>query len=178
MSKKLLATAYHEAGHAIMTIERYMRFRYVTIEPDEECAGKVVRYKNSLYKIIEGSSLMDPFKQAGLIEAEALITYAGEIAQQKGVPGSLRRYQLSSDHGKLLDSVGASPDDGVGLLYNKYLHAKAKQILDQPWVWSRVEAVANALIVNKTLSEKEVKQISWDALEVDTSNICKSFKLN
>jgi hypothetical protein len=60
--------------------------------------------------------------------------------------------------------VGVSPNDKVGMLHGKYLHARAKQILDQPRIWQQVEAVAKALMVKKTLPEKEVKQICRDAI--------------
>lgn len=157
VNNKLLAVAYHEAGHVVMARQRHRRFRYVTIIPNEEAIGKTVFYRAITP---EKLSQMDVLKQDVVIESEALIALAGEIAQARGVPGSLRRYHLSADHKSLSFIVDESPDnEDMAKHYNRYLQARAKSIFSRPEIWQQVETVAKALIERKTLSEREVSEI-------------------
>jgi len=83
--------AYHEAGHAVAAFWLHRPIRKVTIIADENSSGKVVRKRRP--------NAADPrkwFNEAGYrIQADMIILYAGQLAQKRFAPRSLRRGDMS-----------------------------------------------------------------------------------
>jgi hypothetical protein len=88
------ATAYHEAGHVVVTHALGYKPKSVTIIPTRDAHG-IVHYPNPSRGIqldIDGSD------RARLLAEQVIkISYAGPLAQQRHRPRSWRRYHGASD---------------------------------------------------------------------------------
>ena len=159
--RALKRIAYHEAGHAVMHVLEHIPFRHVTIVPDEESSGHV--HGNPQPK-----SFQPEWDNSTRMErrAEALvrIDFAGQVAEQ------ILRGRKSWKQGSQCD-LGNAVDmlcylAGGGDTLDAYLHLlllETRNILQQPWNWAMVEAVAAALLRRKTLSAREVRRLSKEA---------------
>ena len=159
MNNELMATAYHEAGHAVVAYLHGRRFKYVSIEPNEEQAGVVGFYDSRIISaIIEGTHcniwlLEHPDEAGKIVERAILSTMAGYIAQDMGVPGSVELWQWESDREYLVDILIA-----VDLDYG-YENATATVRQELNDNWYLVEGLVNTLIEKKTLTGKDARRI-------------------
>ena len=93
----LAATAHHEAGHAFAAILKGVRFDYVTIEPGGHASGHV-----------QFLSLPDGMERT--FHMQAVVAMAGEAAQRRFKPGSVRRHHGAGDR----EAVTAYAFDNCG----------------------------------------------------------------
>lgn len=159
MDENLLATAYHEAGHAIIAYLHGRRFKCISIEPSEEFAGFVKFYDSRIIcEIMEGTHcniwlFEHPNEAWKIIERDILSTIAGHIAQDMGVPGSVELWQWEHDRESLVDLlVVVDPDHG----YEKAEATVRQELSDN---WYLVDILAKELIERKVLSGKEAKSL-------------------
>jgi hypothetical protein len=156
MSKKLEATAYHEAGHAVGYLAQFRRFNYVTIEPEENTLGRCVAVKPLPVAIQYDQS----YRAKRRIEQEAIIAAAGNIAERfftkmRIVVGSCSDYcsvfDLLSLHSGDTDEVSA---------YHALVAIRARNLLLHPFHWVIVEAIAEALLARRTLTYSQARAIA------------------
>jgi ATP-dependent Zn protease len=159
-------TAYHEAGHAVISWCLDVAVTRATNLPDERAgsAGHVLnrRMGRNTVADIEWADRFTP----GRLQAEkrAMVSMAGELAQRRFNPGSVRSYHASSDRENIVKSLEryARPtSDGVQDIditqHYKLLRQWTIELLDDNW--SLVEAVAEEIIKHRTLSGKEVRAV-------------------
>ncbi len=165
MNNELMATAYHEAGHAVVAYLHGRRFKYVSIEPNEDYAGAVAYYDSRVVcGILEGTLcniwlLEHPDEACNIVYRAVLSAMAGYIAQDMGVPGSVELWQWESDRELLVDIlIAVDPDYG-------YENAKATVIQELNDNWYLVERLVNALIEKKTLTGKDARRILMSSPE-------------
>jgi ATP-dependent Zn protease len=148
-TKAVEATAYHEAGHAVMAFQLGIRLQKITIVPDEESSGCC--HHESLLKF-KGSARLK-------IEKLVMICLAGPLAQQKFKPRSIRSYHASSDY-SVVARVAAQLNGSLeASTYIKWLAIRARTKLDQPMTWKFVRAVAHELITKKEITGKSLPDI-------------------
>lgn len=146
MGKRTLkSTAYHEAGHAVVSIAAGLSFDCVTITPGDGYRGALI-YSHEFS--IFGEKSKD---EIALARKMVLVSLAGSIAEEK-LNG--RYSQMSA----VVDMLNA---EALALQLAKnpdaYLNRKrneARQIITDEW--SFVVRLAETLLRQKTLSQADV----------------------
>ncbi len=155
-------TAYHEAGHAVVMHELEMAIREVSIIPNdvEGSLGHVSAYPRPSFNPDTDSSWRTRIK----IGTELLVFYAG-ITAEALFCGRHNRRAANSDLDKAAKLARyITSEENELKAYLGWLKIRTRNLLKNPVVWVKVEAVAQALIERKQLRGKEVKQIIVDRL--------------
>lgn len=154
----LKQTAYHEAGHAVMTVWLRLRCRHVSIIPDENegTLGHLLQGKPAR---VEPESVEPSSKTQFQLERLALVDLAGNAAEclltgRKCFAGSNsdftnacnRLYHLTKDEDEIRAYIG-------------WLRERAKTTLSLNFNWFAVETLANELLKEKYLGRKKVYKI-------------------
>lgn len=151
------ATAYHEAGHAIVGAIRDRWPTLVTIVVHGRVAGKALFPEDwrPEFKGHFGNSSEKHF----YIETRILIALAGTIAHDLRFPGRDHdagdAYDERNARAVMEDNAGWA--DGCRDSYFEQLRDTARALLQTNWSW--VEAVARALIESKTISGATVLRL-------------------
>jgi ATP-dependent Zn protease len=151
------ATAYHEAGHAVVGAVRGRAPIFVTIVPDGGAAGKNEFPKDwrPEFKDHFGES---PEKRA-YIETRILTEIAGTVAHDLRFPERAHDAGDTYDEGcaraLIEDNAGWADSDRAS--YFRHLQETARRLLQTNWPW--VEALVRALIERKTISTAEVMEL-------------------
>lgn len=154
---QLVATAYHEAGHAFLSYVLGKGFQKVTIIPNEDYLGSVTNLcdRDFLESILEGVS--DFFVPSAIIDYrvknELMILYAGYLAEKEyGVDNA---EGASSDLEMIKDFIfHYCNDESESAALINFCLETTTTILEENWF--QVSVLANALIENKTMSFSEV----------------------
>lgn len=170
------ATAYHEAGHAVVAIALGMRLKAVTIEPSEGCDGltKRVAVPRIWRRIVSGESL-DVHDRVNVIK-EIQLCFAGDSAQNRHSPESVKSFHAQQDSenaltifeqfqagAQIFEAAAADtsrtylPDAIERLPSLDSLKADTEALVALRW--QQIEAVADALLEKRTLSGDEVCRI-------------------
>lgn len=86
--KGLESIAYHEAGHAVASFYMYIKFRHVTIVPDEDYNGCVRCFSPKFMTYFEG---WNAERQRNFLDKQIIVSLAGYLAQKKFSPHSIRK---------------------------------------------------------------------------------------
>jgi len=156
--RRELSTAYHEAGHAVVSFYLFMPFKYVTVTSDKTDAslGHVAWSRPPKWATDEYSSR--PLQQREFWENHVMIGFAGRVAQQIFL-GKRVQYGHGSDYQNIAEHSlrfgGSSPD--VHVHWCRWLHARTKTMVETRW--KDIEAVARALVIHKRLTHDQVTNI-------------------
>jgi hypothetical protein len=151
------ATAYHEAGHAVVGAVRGRASIFVTIVPDGGAAGKNEFSKDGPPEF--KSHLGDSPEKRAYIETRILTKVAGTAAHDLRFPERAHdagdEYDERCARAIIEDNAGWADRDRDS--YFQQLQETARCLLQTNWPW--VEAVARALIERKTISAAEVMEL-------------------
>ena len=162
--------AIHEAGHAVAHVVLGVDFDYATIEPDGDSAGRVA-YTRPHY-IVESwnDGERDDPRLRIHIENELIITLCGPAAQRIKFPRSHHNNTITLSNGEKVLARGTDhsqvtrtifdlfgPNDQVRWKYERYIAARAHALVEANW--NDIEAVANALLKDRRLSEADVRRV-------------------
>lgn len=155
-STQAAATAYHEAGHAVVGALRGLAPISVTIAPDKYALGKT-KFPDWLpeFKNHYGDS---PEKRC-YIETRILIAIAGTTAHAIQFPEHPRDVGDIYDERRARDIIeeNAGWADDCRDQYFEQLQELCQKLLQQNWPW--VHAVAFALLERTTISNAEVMEM-------------------
>lgn len=146
------ATAYHEAGHAVMVhVEGYAVLACSIERPEDLQAGLAggVMWNNPL--AVHASELPEDHDRPAAMRSVARIALAGEIAQRRYRASSWRRHQGRTDREAavmLAIRLVQSGEQAAALMIG--LERQVQDALDAHW--QLVEAVAAALVRHGHLS--------------------------
>ncbi|MGD0632561.1 MAG: hypothetical protein ABR987_24825 [Terracidiphilus sp.] len=158
MKKSLLATAYHEAGHALADFLLGFKIKSVSIVADETSAGRVSSVLGLNPSILEYGNPSS--KTIARWHDKALTMLAGEAAQSHFNPRSVRAHHAGRDRDAILDILERIHGDGDELqAVYRYLKIRARNLVCGPHRWFMVEAVVLELAKNKTLTGSEVEAV-------------------
>jgi hypothetical protein len=157
-NEELLATAYHEAGHAVIAYLHGRRFKSMSIDP-ENCSGSVKFYDGRIIaEILDGTHcniwlFEHPDEETRIVDRDILSTMAGYISQDMGIPGSVEPYKWEADREQLAEILSRIPSS------NEWDKAEAMVRRELKDNWYLVEGLAQKIIERKTLAGKEVRSI-------------------
>jgi hypothetical protein len=146
------ATAYHEAGHAVIACRSRIKLRSVTIVPGNGYSGRVehVSPLRGIHLDVDGSN-----KARMKAEAAIIVSLAGPAAQRRYNPRSLRAWHSSSDY-ELASGLALrlNRDEESAAAYLKWLGMVARQSVEAQWRF--IEKLAGALLDRESLSGSEI----------------------
>jgi hypothetical protein len=162
--KTLEATAYHEAGHAVAALQLRVGIgrRGVSLVPNEDWSGFV--------HTLKGFSGRPDIERTGQMrlgaENRTLVLFAGEAAQRRFRPMSVRRHHAAYDRRHAIDLMNYFVGSTRELeAYLEWLHIRAESFVASPFNWKRIETVAAVLMARKHLTAGEVKEICIEELK-------------
>jgi hypothetical protein len=161
--KRLEATAYHEAGHAVAAWWLDLPFKYVTINPDVGSLGHVMHNQAPKWfnpEIETGD------RQRLRGERHIMAGFAGQIAEGK-YRGRRPRYGMDSDNDSAVNMAMyfcGTTDTTEAFMHFCFLSSRDLTIKS----WWAVKAVAKALLERMTLSRKEVKE----TIRAESARMC------
>jgi len=154
VSKRLLATAYHEAGHAVAARHEGRATKRVTIVPEGDTLGVC-----SFYPLRETESFAWDASTRNRIRIERLIISAlGGCAAEARFVG---RHNLIGAHADwhfaadLSTSQAASDEEADA--YLNWLWERTRTIFRLDAWWDLTTGLAEALVEHRTMSATEVK---------------------
>lgn len=155
-AKRIIATAYHEAGHAVAARILGARVDKVSIVPDENYSGHVL-HEN----LLRGLNLeCDNSNRVRLrIERKVKISLAGPEAQRHFSSRSWQHYHGQRDHENVIDFLSCvTRSDEELRAYCRLLEIQTRQLVTQPFIWSQIGSLAEKLLKAKVLTGKQVKE--------------------
>jgi hypothetical protein len=149
-----VATAYHEAGHAAMSLMLRRPIERVSIEPNQVRLGQC-----KLRKSVHG-----PLKDA--VETEILILLGGLGAEARHT-GAYDWDAASEDMRSVrrLLEMRAANDRQMKRTESRLLD-KAEHLLDQPGMWTAIERIAAELLRYGSVSGRGVRHIFEQAIRL------------
>ena len=165
------ATAYHEAGHAVMAWIQGIPVRFVTIDPDfyyiENGSGMSLKDDGVDGRCVLPKRFGDVFflinprtcQGRERLQKIVLITLAGEIAERLFRPRSRGYHEMAVGGGIADDLIlhKLAEDAEEQKLYLRWIRHRAKGLLKRHW--KKVEALVRELLLKKTLKGTEVESI-------------------
>ncbi|MBS0265331.1 MAG: cell division protein FtsH [Planctomycetes bacterium] len=142
-----VATAYHEAGHAVAALFLGRAVQRVSIEPVQMRLGRCELQKGR-------------FKPTqDLLETEVLILLAGPAAEARHTG----RYDWNSAAQDLRDVRRLTQQRAASLRQVEKLERrlldKTEYILERPGVWEAVERIASELLEHTTISGRAARHL-------------------
>jgi hypothetical protein len=164
-SRALLeATAYHEAGHAVVAWIQHVGLRRISIIPAHGAAGFVHHAPIGGRDMEWGDSPRVRIRGERLIR----VCLAGEIAQRRFDARSIRHYHGAEDRAKAANVISylASPGEHADA-YMRLLEIETQKIVEE-W-WELIGALAAALITRCRMTGAEATAFmrDWRAAKGD-----------
>jgi len=168
------ATAIHEAGHAVVAISHELPITSLTIQPGEEYRGRVVYPGVPDYVSDEGHPEFSYDKERNYMEAHALSSFAGSIAEFE----YYRTIGKPKPEQWMGDNSGAQEDRNQAYEWVTRLIASEEEL--QPYTdwlfvraktrvtlyWEPIQAVQEALLQQTTLTGENVKNVIRQAISL------------
>jgi hypothetical protein len=149
-----LATAHHEAGHAVAAYFTGLKFRYVTIAPGKDSLGHLQhgRFPRWFRPDVVSS---DRHRLYG--ERHIVVSFAGQLAEAR-FRGSRPRYGMHGDNQNAIEmAFHLCGSKKTAEAYLRYCWCLSDDRVDLRW--REITALAAALIERETVSYIEVAEI-------------------
>lgn len=159
--KKIESVAFHEAGHAVAYLLTEMPFNYVTIKPDEkedEYGQKSVGHLMPN----EPTSIDDWCQYTILNPTDFNIYFKGDFIKIAGSvaemihKGKFNNKGAAADFRQWSKTTLSDLPEKLRTRYKSFMFEYAIEVLQIKTIWSKIVAVAEALIKQETLSYDEV----------------------
>jgi len=148
-SNQLTATAYHEAGHAIVCHKLGFRVVRVTIVPTTSSVGHCT-HENMLRRVHLEYGNYGRLR----LEKTIMVCLAGQIAQRLWRPRSVRHYHSHSDFRQAADlALHINCSETAASAYLEWLSVRTKEIVGSSW--RVIQAMATDLLEHGTITVKQ-----------------------
>lgn len=164
---KIERTAYHEAGHAVMSYLLGRRFRHVTIIPSKDAHGHIAHrpWLAQTYQDIETTrDRLGDHRIRMRLEREIIISLVGFIADEHF--SGKRDYVGARGDSEMATHLAIRLCDS-GPSAKAYLHwlvIRAREAITNELNWKGVEALAAALLQRKRIKGREAWFIIEEAI--------------
>jgi hypothetical protein len=160
--EQLAATAYHEAGHVVVAVwlNIWLRRKAATIIPDSTEGFDGMVWTQWSFRGRPDVEITD--RMYVRLERHIVVSLAGEHAQRKYRPSSVRSRHGDSDRQDAVDILShlvPNMSSNEFTLHYRLLNERAKNLVEAHW--PQIIAVANALLERKTLTEQEVREVMF-----------------
>lgn len=166
LNERRMALAYHEAGHAVAQLIQGLKIKAVSIKARERSAGRSDGYaRGRAFRAVFANSPtawdIAP-RHKNQFEKEVRSLLAGEVAQRRFAPRSVRGWQTRQAHHGDMPQVEdlirrIAPSDREFAAYFKLLMIQTELLIEQ--YWPCVEAIAAALNERESLTGNEVSDV-------------------
>jgi ATP-dependent Zn protease len=149
-------TAFHEAGHAVVSTILGKKFKYVTIKNKGDALGHVHywRSRKKLYEIVQGYSntYYKPETIEKKVKKELSIAYGGYLAElQYGIDNKVG----ATEDFEFITNIALSHfGQGAADAELEKIIIETRKIIHKSW--SAIQIVANELLINEKLTGKAV----------------------
>jgi hypothetical protein len=163
MSKKEKEmAAYAASGMAAVAIYQEIRFKHISISPNENPCGSIrliTRYRDfDLH--LNGLLRLPDSKERSLIEKLIMIDFASFFAKRKMIPTFRDALKSSREWGLGIDKAEFILDSQDQIkAYLNYIAISASELIDHPVCAEQINNIAEALKVKGKLGYHEVKAI-------------------
>lgn len=151
------STAYHEAGHAVLTVFLGLSFQKVTIVPEGDSLGHQLdrKYSKRFLEALDAS--LSPY-MLDRLEKIIKVLIAGGIAQRIA-SGRSNHVGSRSDWDKAVILTSriyeiSSPELPV---YLRLKRMEAERMVQ--FRWKEIQTIKDALLCQKTMSSREVRDV-------------------
>lgn len=153
---KLELVAYHEAGHAVVSVVERRPIISVTVEPGDDYLGRVL---NSPIGQSFNPEIDSGRRTRARIEAEIRICFAGCLAESKLLgkevrAGAEQDLEIASN---LTTYVTGSVEETSA--YLEWLIVATRQLIAQTRHWKAIETLAAELLLKTTISGRAARKI-------------------
>lgn len=145
-----VATAYHEAGHAVVALALGRPVEKVSIKPDDRRLGWCA-FRKGLYGA-----------RKDVIEAHVLILLGG-IAAEARKTGRYGWDEAAQDF-RDLRSLTRPPNERHAERFERRMLDKTEHLLDRPGLWPAVEAIAAELLSRTAISGRAARHLFAEAI--------------
>lgn len=164
MKSKLERTAYHEAGHAVVSYWTERAITVVSIKPDKE-AGTLGHVRSMKLKGVWIPDV-EPERYRKRMEKMIMVNFAGMeaerlIGSRYNWVGASQDWKNATDWAMYL----TEGDVDEVPLYLEWLRHKTKRLLQKPYLWHAVEALKEELLKRETIKGKDAKIIIREAIK-------------
>lgn len=155
------ATAYHEAGHAVLSCVLGRPIRKVTVIAEDDFLGKVTGFSRpSLYRRLEVGQ--DGWK---LAIPRMMILFGGPLAEEF-FAGRRNRRGAGYDNDAISDiAISACGSSEEASCFVRWVETKTASVLRNPTNWAAVRHVAASLMAHGELGGEEVKRLCSEAMK-------------
>ena len=156
MSRDEAAIAHHEAGHAVAAVTFRRSIVRVSIEPDQHGRGRLDQRPQRFDVPAHGEV---PAWTRRAVNADIVVAWAGPLSEER-VAGSYDHETAEHDLDRMFDAamVVTAGFAQEALAYVEWLRWRTVRFLQEPALWSQVEAVATALVERRSLAAADVRQ--------------------
>jgi ATP-dependent Zn protease len=158
-TKKLLSTAYHEAGHALAYLLTNRKFKYLTIIPKENSLGHISHKLGNRFNF-EYGSMVDPiefnkffledFRNIAGLVAEKIYTKRNNFS---GAKGDFRQIYAIGDY-----------SDKLITKYLSFLTEYVVMVFSIKMNRIKLDVIAEVLIQKETLSYDDVLNVIQNSM--------------
>lgn len=165
-ARNLVATAYHEAGHAVMAYFEGIRNKGASIKPEGNASG-VCRLQNILWHV--NPQWDGTLRMRDRIERLARVKLAGPIVQRWFSPADYRHFHGQEDRQTAIDLISYLAGSEEELeAYMKLLHIQVRTKISTPPMGKIIMEVANALLRRTSLTGRELKTLIDQTIHTGT----------
>jgi hypothetical protein len=162
-SRRLTATAHHEAGHGVAAWRLGVRTRRITILPDGEVAG-MHEFEGYLRRARPGMEVTPSIRVK--LENTALILLAGPLAERRYLKRGYRRYGAGNDYEKMITCLTCLTGESDELqAYADLMWIRARNFVRSDSNWWLIRQVATELMRRRTLSGPQLRDVIGSALD-------------
>ena len=162
-SKKLKATAYHEAGHAVAAYNCRIAFTEVSIIPNDDTNGRITFRKSP--KSFQPDLCMNTRTRLR-IENNAIVDFAGGKAEHKFRHSRFPTRGASADFDNTVQLIlyycGSEREADA---YIKWLSVRAEYLVGVRENWAAIEALASELLIHQKIGSRRARQIIRQTME-------------
>jgi ATP-dependent Zn protease len=159
--RRLEATAYHEAGHAVSSWELRVPFRWITIIPESDSLGHI---RHREWPVSFQPDINSDRRTRDRMEARVITLFAGPAAEMK-FTGRRNHIGAQSDYGCAdnLASYFCGSNEELEA-YLGWLRARAENLIVQPHRWHAVQMLVKTLMERRRVSDIQSRKIIRDAI--------------
>jgi hypothetical protein len=157
ISRTAMATAYHQAAHAVMAWKLGVAVKRVTIVPSKDAKGHCYHAQ-----VVRGECAEVDSSDRGRMEREQhiMIALAGPVAQRIYNPRGYRRGHGRGDQAIAADlALNMNGSSRATDAYLKWLTIHTRDCLENVSTWPLVEALAAELVRRRTIEGAEVVEL-------------------